>query len=103
MLAIDVAEEVHVTESVRFCVLLFVYMPVAVNCSVIPIDTDGFAGVKVIETKVGAVTSRVALPLIVPEEALIVVEPCAKVVARPAETVAIAELDEVHVAELVRI
>jgi hypothetical protein len=36
IVAIAVDEELHVTDDVRFCVLLLVYVPVAVNCSVPP-------------------------------------------------------------------
>ncbi len=42
-------EELHVTVLVRFCVLLSVYVPVAVNCCVLPLATDGFAGVTEID------------------------------------------------------
>ena len=45
------------------------------NCCCDPFGTDGVVGVTAIDCKVGAVTVRVAVPEIVPEVALIVVEP----------------------------
>ena len=50
-------------------------MPVAVNCCVDPLGTDGFAGVTAIETNVGAVTVRVVEPEIVPDVAVMVAVP----------------------------
>src|ERR1700751_2013413 len=50
MLATLFATAVHVTEAVRFCIEPSVKLPVAVNCSVTPIGTDGLAGVSAIET-----------------------------------------------------
>jgi hypothetical protein len=63
------AEELQVTDDVRFCWLLSVYVPVAVNCSGVPTSTDGFAGVRLIETKAAAVTESVVLPEMLPEVA----------------------------------
>ena len=47
--------EAQVTLPVRFCVLLSLYVPVAVNCCVFPPKIVGFAGVTAIDCKVGAV------------------------------------------------
>jgi hypothetical protein len=63
------AEELHVAVLVRFCVLPSVYVPVAVNCCVLPLTTDGFTGVTAIDTSVAAVTVSVVLPETVPEVA----------------------------------
>ena len=48
--------DAHVTWLVRFCVLLSLYVPVAVNCCVVPFAIDGFAGVTAIDCSVAAVT-----------------------------------------------
>ena len=45
ILATDLVEELHVTDVVRSCVVASVYVPVAVNCSVVPSAIAGFAGV----------------------------------------------------------
>jgi len=50
IVATVVVPEFHVTLAVRFCVLLSVYVPFAVNCSVNPFAIDGFAGVTAIDT-----------------------------------------------------
>jgi hypothetical protein len=41
--------EFQVTEAVRFCVLPSEYVPVAVNCCVVPLAMDGLAGVTAID------------------------------------------------------
>src|SRR4051794_20418354 len=51
-----VFDEAHVTESVRSCVVPLEYVPVAVNCWVVPAAMDGLAGVTAMETRVAAVT-----------------------------------------------
>jgi len=74
-----------------------------VNCWVAPAAIGGFAGVTAIETRVAAVTVSVVDPLTVPELAPIVVVPTLLPVARPpAEIVATAGDDELHVTVLVR-
>ncbi len=75
----------------------------AVNCSAKPLATLGFTGVNVIEVKRAAVTVSVVVPLTVPDVAVMVEDPTVSALASPvADTVAIATLDEVQVAELVR-
>lgn len=54
MVATDVLLEIHTTDAVRSCVVVSLYTPVAVNCSVLPAETIGFAGVTAMETSVGA-------------------------------------------------
>jgi hypothetical protein len=62
------------------------------------------AGVTVIETSAGAPTVSVAVPLIVPEIAAIVVLPCATEVANPALlTAATAVEEELQVTDEVRV
>ena len=88
---------------VRMVVLPSVRVPVAVNCCVTPAATDGEPGVTLIDASTGAVTVNVAVPFTPPEVAVIVEVPCALLVARPpAAMVAVAALEELHVAELVR-
>jgi hypothetical protein len=97
------AEELHVAVLVRFCVLASVYVPVAVNCCVLPLAIDGLAGVTAIDTSVAAVTVSVVLPETVPEVAWMVVDPRPAAVASPAVLiVATVAAEEVHVAVLVR-
>jgi hypothetical protein len=94
--------ELHVTVVVRFCVLLSVYFPVAVNCSVPVVLMVGFAGVTAIETNVAAVTVKVADPLTAPETAFILLVPTPAAVTIPPEvTVATLVVCELQVTELV--
>ena len=70
--------------AVRFCVLLSLYVPVAVNCCVGPLAIDGFAGVTAIDCSVAAVTVSTVEPTsLAPDVALIVLVPTATPVARP--------------------
>jgi len=79
------------------------YVPVAVNCCVYPAATDAVPGVTAIEANTGAVTVSVVEPVIVPDVAVIVAAPEARLVASPLLlTVAIVVADEVQVAVLVR-
>jgi hypothetical protein len=75
---------------VRFCVLPSVYVPVAMNCAFVPGAIDDVAGVTAIDTSVAAVTARVADPLVEPDVAVIVVDPCAMLVASPIVEVMVA-------------
>jgi len=63
MVATLVAADAHVTWPVRFAVLLSLYVPVAVNCCVRPLVTDGFAGVTAIDCSDATVSVNVALPV----------------------------------------
>ena len=90
----------HVTDPVRFCVLLSVKVPVAVNCCVRPLAIDGFAGVTAIDTNVAAVTVRTVDPTIAPDVALIVLVPTAAAVASPVTETG-APVDA-HVTDVVR-
>ena len=51
IVATEVVAEAQVTCDVRFCVLLSLKVPVAVNCTVLVAITDGFTGVTAIETR----------------------------------------------------
>jgi len=108
IVATPVAEEDHVTDDVRFCVVASEYVPVAMNCWVAPETTVGLAGVTLSETK-AAVTVKVVLPES-PElacVAVMVVLPMATVEASPlvpAALLMVATLveDEDQVTEVVR-
>ena len=67
--ATPVVCEVQVTEPVRFCVELSEKVPVAVNCSEVPLAIERLGAVTAIDTNVAAVTVRVADPLMFPEVA----------------------------------
>ena len=64
IVAVAGVTDVHVAEFVRFCVLLSLYVPVAVNCCVAPLAIEGVAGVTAIDTSVAAVTVKTVEPLI---------------------------------------
>src|SRR5207253_2111344 len=92
-------DEAHVTVAVRSCVEPSVYVPVAVNCCVVPAAMDGLVGVTARETSVAAVTVNVDEPDTEPNVALIVVVPAATPEARPLLpaallTVAVLSFDE---------
>jgi hypothetical protein len=95
--------EVHVTVLVRFCVELSENVPVAVNCFVVPLAIEGFAGVTATDTSVAEVTVRVVVPLMAPDPAWIWLIPAATPVTNPpAAIVAIPVVCEVHVTVLVK-
>ena len=72
------------------------------NCCVVPLGIDGFAGVTATETRVAGPTVNVVLPVTPPEVALTWEVPCAVALARPpAVMVATAVLEDTQVAELV--
>jgi hypothetical protein len=97
IVATEAIEEVHV--AVKVCVVLLLYVPVAVNCWVSPAAIEAVAGVTEIEVNTAAVTVSVAEPLIFPEVAVIVAVPVATLVPKPLLlTVATEVFDEVHVA-----
>ena len=84
MVATVAVEDAHATVDVRFCVEPSVYVPVAVNGSVRPFATLGFAGVTAMDVSAAAATVSVVLPTTLPEVAEIVLVPVATAVARPA-------------------
>jgi hypothetical protein len=95
-------DELQLTELVRLTVLPFVYVPVAVNCWLVPLVIEVFEGVTAMETKAGGFTVRVAVPVTPPDVALIVVLPVATVVARPVvPTVATLAFEEAQVGLLI--
>src|SRR5438034_7694532 len=83
MVATDVLEEVQPTERVRTCVLPSLKVPVAVNCCVVPLAIDGFAGVTTIDDST-AVTVNVVEPMTGPKAARMVLVSVVTLVSRPA-------------------
>jgi len=95
-------EEFQVTCELKSCALLSVNVPVALNCCVVPGAIDMVAGVTAMETR-ESVTVRVAVPLTVPEVAVMLVDPTAMAVAKPpVAIVATLEFDELQVTELLK-
>jgi len=103
MLATAGADELHVTVLVRSCVLLSVYVPIAVNCCVVPLAMEGLPGVTPTDTSVATSTVRVAaLPVTLPKAAWMVVDPVPSDWASPvAPIVATAGVNVLHVTVLV--
>jgi hypothetical protein len=104
MVAAAALPELQETDPVRFWVLPFVYVPVAVNCWLLDGASVRFTGVTANETKAGGVTVRVADPLMEAEVAVMVAVPAATAVASPAELmVATPFAEELQVTVLVRL
>ena len=105
--ATAVDDDFQVTAVVRFCVELSEYVPVAVNCWVVPLTMLELAGVTAMDTSVAEVTISVAVPETLPDVAVIVDEPAATDVANPFEPAALliaatAVLDDFQVTPVVR-
>jgi hypothetical protein len=78
-------------------------VPVAVNCWVDPLASDGFAGVTVMDCSVAEVTVKIVDPCTAPDAALIVLVPIATAAASPpVEIVAVPGVPEAQVTEFVR-
>jgi len=82
-------EVLHVAKLVRFCVVLLENVPVAVNCCVDPVGKEEVRGVMEIEINVAGDTVNTVDPDMLPDVAVIVVEPAATGVASPFEPVAL--------------
>jgi hypothetical protein len=96
--------ELHRTDLVTSCWLPSLKVPVAENCWLWPISSEGAAGLTETAMRMGAgtVTFRVVEPAIELRVALIVVDPTEVLVAKPfALTVATVGLDEAQVTALV--
>lgn len=72
------------------------------NCSATPAATEGFAGVSPSETRAGAATLRVLVPLTDPNVAVIAAVPGVLLVASPAWEKVTLGLEELQVADVVR-
>jgi hypothetical protein len=83
MTATPAADEFQVTDAVRSCVVLSEYVPVAANCSAVPLTMLGLVGVTAIDTSVAGFTFSVVDCDMLPDVAVIVVEPAAAEVASP--------------------
>ncbi len=101
IVAAAVFEDAHVTVEVMFCVVLLLYVPVAVKVCVVPAAMEPVVGVIAIVVSVAAVTVMVAeLPVIPDSEAVIIEDPAATPVATPLDAmVAAAVFDDAHVTE----
>ena len=84
IVATAVEDELQLTAPVRSCVLPSVYVPVAVNCCVVPKGIVGFFGLIAIEANVAGFTTNVAVALTEPELTPMIVVPSPSVVANPA-------------------
>jgi hypothetical protein len=103
MVANDVGVELQVTALVRSCVLLSLYVPVAVNCWLVPFAIEGLAGVTDKESRIGGLTATLTEFVTVPEVALMLEVPCRLPITNPvALTGATAGEEDDHVAEVVR-
>jgi hypothetical protein len=96
--------EFQVAEFVRSCVLLSVYVPVAVNDCVSPLAIEALVGVTAMETSVGAVTVSTAVLLVMPFDRAVMFDvPTPSPVVTPLPVIeATAPLLEFQVAKLVR-
>jgi len=99
MVATVPVEEVQVPLFVMSCVLASLKVPVAVNCCTEPMGSERLTGATVMDRITAEVTVTTVLPVMEPETADMVVVPVVRVVANPVlSTVAIAVLEEFHVA-----
>ncbi len=99
--------ELQIAVLVRFWVVESVYVPVAVNCWVVPSAMDGLAGVMAIESNTAAVTVKVVELETEPEVAVMFVVPVARLLASPFVPVlllivATVAVDELHCTVVVR-
>jgi hypothetical protein len=105
--ATPVDEELQVTEAVRSWVVLSEYVPVAMNCRLVPFTMLGLVGVMSREIRVAGVMVNMVDADSFPDAAEIVVEPAATEDASPFEPAALLMeatpvSEEPHTAELVR-
>ena len=104
MFTVGGLDEAHVAELVRFCVLPSLKVPIAVNCTLVPLAIEELLALIVIDCSVAAVTANAKLLELIPFwVAVMLLEPTAAPMARPvALMLTVAELEEVQVAVLVR-
>jgi hypothetical protein len=96
-------EELQVTDAVRFCVVPSEYVPVAVNCLVVPFALVGLDGLIEMDASVAGVTVRALDADLLPKAAVIVAEPAATAVVSPdALIIATPAFDESQLTEVVR-
>ena len=87
IVATDVFDENHVTLIVRSCVLVSLYVPVAVNCFVRPFAMYGSFGLTLMDCSTGLVTVSPVEPEMLPDAAPIVDMPVPVPVARPSSLI----------------
>ncbi len=75
IVATPVLDEAQVDVNVRSCVVLSENVPVATNCTVVPLAMLGFIGVIAMDTRLEQLTVTVVEPDVVPDVAEIVVLP----------------------------
>ena len=99
IVATVVVAEFHITWLVMFAVVVSLYVPVAVNCCVLPLEIDGLTGVIAMDFNVAAVTVRTSAGDVTPVRlAVILLVPVPTPVASPvALIVATVEVAEFHV------
>jgi len=98
-----VLEEFHVAELVMFWVVPSLKVPVAVNCSVVPLAIDGLGPLIVMDCSVAAViASAKILEVIPPWVAVMLLDPTAAAVSKPPDATVAAGEEEVQVTEPVR-
>lgn len=97
-------EELQLAELVRFCVLPSLKVPVAVNCSEVPLAIEAFDPLTVIDCSVAAVTAKAKIfDVIPPCVAVMLLEPTATPVNRPPVVmVAVAGVEDVQATEPVK-
>ncbi len=86
------AEELHAAVAVRILVLPSEYVPVAVNCCVVPSGIEALDGATAMDTKTRGVTVRVVFPVTLGATAEMVVEPVRIEVPRPVELMVATEV-----------
>jgi hypothetical protein len=96
-------DESQVTVDVRSCVLPSLYVPVAVNCWVVPRPIEMSAGLTAMDcSTAGNTVSNAEFETIDPDPAVIVVEPVPQPLARPiASIVATVDNEEAQFTEVV--
>lgn len=100
-------EGLQSTEAVRFWVVLSLYVPVAVNCSWVPLAMLGFTGVTAMEVNMAAVIWRLMEAETPPRDAVSAAVPTCCPSTTPCEpaallTVTTAAFEEPHTTDAVR-
>lgn len=106
IVAMAMLDDVHVASNVMSFVVRSLNVPVAMNCLSVVLGIMGFAGVIAIEDRVAADTVKVVLPETPLSEAVMVLLPVVRLVARPCvpvefEMVATLEALDVQVTKFV--
>lgn len=107
MVATPALDEFQVTVVVKFWVDPSEYVPVAVNCRFVPLAILELAGVIASDTSVAPVTVNIVVPEILPNTAVIVLEPTDTGVVNPLKPAALLmeatpALEELQVTMLVK-